>query len=236
MEQPRERLTAARHGDVAATLTGATDAADECPEAGRVHEGHVAQVDEQGGHLADAAQGFSELADRVGVELTARAAEGVLGGLFDVDVHPAHASFPDVPVVLIATDTDAVADEVDAALADRDTTVIRVRSGAEVADAVDLHVPDLVVLDLQIGNMGGMAVAMHLRAEGAMGRLPDASILMLLDRDADTFLAKRSDVDGWIIKPLDSFRLRRAAKALLAGDAYTESGTAETVPATAPAE
>ena len=33
---------------------------------------------------------------------------------------------------------------------------------------------------------------------------------MLLDREADMFLAKRSDADGWIVKPLDSFRLRRA--------------------------
>ena len=46
---------------------------------------------------------------------------------------------------------------------------------------------------------------------------------MLLDREADIFLARRSDVDGWLVKPLDSFRLRRAAKALLAGDAYTEA-------------
>lgn len=141
-----------------------------------------------------------------------------------------------MPVVLIATDNDAVADEVDAAVADESTTVLRVRAGAEVADAVDDNQPDLVVLDLQIGNMGGMAVAMALRAEATMGRLPDTSILMLLDREADTFLAKRSDVDGWMIKPLDSFRLRRAAKALLAGDTYVESPSAETVPAVAPTE
>lgn len=136
--------------------------------------------------------------------------------------------------MLIATDTDAVADEVDAAIADETTTVIRVRAGADVADAVDVHEPAIVVLDLQIGNMGGMAVAMHLRAESNMGRLPDAAILMLLDREADTFLAKRSDVDGWLIKPLDSFRLRRAAKALLAGDTFIEPATAVTVPAVAP--
>lgn len=136
--------------------------------------------------------------------------------------------------MLIATDTDAVADEVDAAIADEATTVIRVRAGADVADAVDVHEPAIVVLDLQIGNMGGMAVAMHLRAESNMGRLPDAAILMLLDREADTFLAKRSDVDGWLIKPLDSFRLRRAAKALLAGDRFIEPATAVTVPAVAP--
>lgn len=140
-----------------------------------------------------------------------------------------------MPTVLIATDTDAVADEVDAVIADGSTTVIRVRAGVDVHHAVDTHEPDMVVLDLQIGAMGGMAVAIHLRAEAQMGRLPDTSILMLLDREADIFLAKRSDVDGWVVKPLDSFRLRRAARALLAGDTYTEAATVETVPPVAPA-
>lgn len=141
-----------------------------------------------------------------------------------------------MPVVLIATDTDAVADEVDAAVGDTTTTIVRVRTGVEVSDAVEEHEPDLTVLDLQIGNMGGMAVAMGLRAEFHMGRLPDTGILMLLDREADVFLAKRSDVDGWLVKPLDSFRLRRAARAVLAGGDYAEPVSVETVPATAPPE
>jgi len=141
-----------------------------------------------------------------------------------------HATVPAVPTVLIATDTDAVADEVDAALGDQDTTVLRVRTGVEVPDAVAEHEPDLVVLDLQIGNMGGMAVASHLRAEVAMERLADVAILMLLDRQADVFLARRSEADGWLFKPLDSFRLRRAAKALLAGGDFHEATDIETVP------
>lgn len=135
--------------------------------------------------------------------------------------------------MLIATDTDAVAAEVEAAIGDADTTVVRLRTGVEVAAAVEVHRPDLVVLDLQIGNMGGMAVASHLRAEAGMGRLPDPPILMLLDRSADTFLARRSEADGWLIKPLDSFRLRRAATALLAGDGFEESPNVETVAAVA---
>ena len=141
-----------------------------------------------------------------------------------------------MPTVLIATDADAVADEVDAAVADETTTVIRLRAGVDVSDAVEDHQPDIVVLDLQIGSMGGMAVAKHLRAESAMGRLPDTSILMLLDREADMFLARRSEVDGYMVKPLDSFRLRRAVRALLAGDTYVEPSTVETVPAVAPAD
>ena len=75
--------------------------------------------------------------------------------------------------------------------------------------------PDLVVLDLQIGNMGGIAACLHLRHEAGAGRLPDVPVLMLLDRQADVFLARRSDADGWVVKPLDAFALRRAATAIL---------------------
>lgn len=136
--------------------------------------------------------------------------------------------------MLIATDSDAVAAEVDAALADATTTVTRVRSGAEVGPTVAEITPDLVVLDMQIGSMGAIAVAMHLEAEATMGRLPLTQILVLLDRDADTFLAARTEVDGWMIKPIDGFRLRRAARALLDGGTFTEWPSVETVPPVAP--
>lgn len=124
--------------------------------------------------------------------------------------------------VLIATDADEVHDEVAAALGGPGVTVRRVRSGAEVTPAVRAQAPDLVVLDLQIGNMGGMATCMALRLDAAAGRVPETNIVMLLDREADVFLARRSQADGWLIKPLDSFRLRKAYRAALAGEPYWE--------------
>jgi DNA-binding response OmpR family regulator len=78
------------------------------------------------------------------------------------------------------------------------------------------------VLDMQIGNMGGIATALSLEQEFEEGTTPWASILVLLDRPADVWLARRWGVDGWLVKPLDAFRLRRAAAALLAGDEYKE--------------
>lgn len=127
------------------------------------------------------------------------------------------ASVPGVTDVLIATDADAVYDEVEAALADETTRVLRVRSGTDVGPKVDEVQPDLVILDLQIGNMGGIAVSLHLRQEAAEGRLPEVPIVMLLDRQADVFMARRSGADGWVVKPLDAFALRRAATAVLEG-------------------
>jgi DNA-binding response OmpR family regulator len=119
--------------------------------------------------------------------------------------------------VLIATDADAVFAEVEAALVDEATTIVRVREGQAVAGAVAESTPDLVVLDLQIGNMGGIAACLHLRHEAGAGRLPEVPVLMLLDRQADVFLARRSDADGWVVKPLDAFSLRKAATAILQG-------------------
>ena len=124
--------------------------------------------------------------------------------------------------VLVATDADAVYAEVEAALADESTILTRVRSGQAVAGAVGESTPDLVVLDMQIGNMGGIATCLHLHHEAGAGRLPEVPVLMLLDRDVDEFLARRSGADGWVVKPLDAFSLRRAATAILAAEPVLE--------------
>jgi DNA-binding response OmpR family regulator len=127
-----------------------------------------------------------------------------------------------VPDVLIATDADWIHDEVDAALSDDTTRVQRVRAGREVAGAVSELEPDLVVLDLQIGNMGGIATFLHLEQEAEEGRLPAVPVLLLLDRPADVPIARGVGLRGWLVKPVDAFRLRRAAKALLDGQRYHE--------------
>ncbi len=57
----------------------------------------------------------------------------------------------------------------------------------------------------------------------ARGRAKTAKVLILLDRRADVFLARRCQADGWLLKPLDPIRLRRAVKALLAGGTYQDS-------------
>jgi DNA-binding response OmpR family regulator len=124
--------------------------------------------------------------------------------------------------ILVATDADWIRDEVEAALAGPDRSVRWVRHGVEVLPAVAELTPALVVLDLQIGNMGGMATCMALHLEAGVGRLPLVPVLMLLDREADVFLARRSDADGWLIKPIDAFRLRKAATALLEGGTFHE--------------
>ena len=129
-----------------------------------------------------------------------------------------------VPVVhvILATDADWLVDEVVAALGGPDTTFTHCRDGRAVAGVVKGRTPDLVILDLQIGTMGGIAVTMDLRLDESGGTLPHVPILMLLDREADIHMARRSGADGWLIKPLDALRLRRASRAVAGGGCYAE--------------
>jgi len=127
-----------------------------------------------------------------------------------------------MPEVLIVSDSPRVREEVVAGLPDVGITVRELNNGVDVRPAVLEHTPDLIVLDLQIGRMGGMAVALDLHLEAGAGRAPRVPVLMLLDRRADVFLARRSNVQGWVVKPLDPMRVGRAVTALLAGGPYED--------------
>jgi DNA-binding response OmpR family regulator len=116
--------------------------------------------------------------------------------------------------VLLATDADWLFADVAASLGGTHN-VHRVREGSAVAAAIAAVEPELVILDLQIGNMGGVATSLLIKQEARAGRLPDVPVLLLLDREADEFLATTSDADAWVTKPLNSLALRRVAQQLL---------------------
>ena len=127
-----------------------------------------------------------------------------------------------MPDVVVAADAPWVVDEVKGVLSDPDDRVRVVEAGVEVLPEVVADKPDLVILDLQIGNMGAMAACMELRLEESAGRIDHVPVLLLLDRRADVFLARRTEAEGWIIKPLDPIRLRKAIRAILADGSYED--------------
>jgi DNA-binding response OmpR family regulator len=119
--------------------------------------------------------------------------------------------------ILVATDADHVAADVTASLSGPDVSFTICREGRLVSSLVADGGVDLAILDLQIGSMGGMAVSMALRLDESAGSVPAVPVLMLLDRQADLHLAKRSAAEGWVIKPFDALQLKRAVKLVLAG-------------------
>ena len=119
-----------------------------------------------------------------------------------------------MPDLLLVADLPWVADAVRAALAD---TVgnLAVTGDPAAAPALALNEgAEVVLVDLQVGSMGGMAVARAIRAAARTAGVTPPAVGLLLDREADAFLAGRSAADGWIRKPFGAFELRRLVQRL----------------------
>jgi len=125
-----------------------------------------------------------------------------------------------VSAIVVASDAAFLRREVAAVASGPGIEIREVESGREVIASAHKDPPDLVVVDLQMGNMGGMAVCLELRLQESYGDLPHIPVLMLLDRRPDVHLARRSDAEGWLVKPLDPLRLRRAVREILDGGEY----------------
>jgi len=95
-------------------------------------------------------------------------------------------------------------------------------SGPDVLERVREGGVDLVVADLQIGSMGAMAICLELRHEESYGACDPVAFMMLLDRRADVFLARRSTADGFVVKPLEPLKVRQAVRALLRGESFED--------------
>ncbi len=124
--------------------------------------------------------------------------------------------------MLVVSDAPWVHEEIRAALPGGDTVVRSLTSGQAVRAAVGEQRPDLVILDMQMGDMGAIAVTYDLRLEESGDRLPNVAVLLLLDRQADVFLARQCQANGWLVKPLDPIRVRKAMKAVMAGGRFED--------------
>ncbi len=122
--------------------------------------------------------------------------------------------------ILVASDAPSVRREIASVTEGDEVEVVHAASGKDVVRMVLDEPPDLVVVDMQMGNMGGMAVCLELRLEESYLDIPHVPVLMLLDRRPDVFLARRSGAEGWLVKPLDPLRVRRATHRLLGGGTY----------------
>jgi twitching motility two-component system response regulator PilG len=111
-----------------------------------------------------------------------------------------------MPTLILVADTSWVANEVRAALAAEPWDIIQVSDPREATTTVDEMGAKAVVVDMQVGSMGGMAVIRDIR----QSLDPRPRLVLLLDRSADSFIARRAGADANVLKPIEAAELREA--------------------------
>ncbi|MBT8208716.1 MAG: response regulator [Acidimicrobiia bacterium] len=121
--------------------------------------------------------------------------------------------------VLVIADVPWVRNEVHAALTGSDLVLIDHADPETVNEAVISNRADIVVSDMQVASMGGMAIVRRVRSAAGMDGM-SIPVVLLLDRTADVFLARRAAATGWVQKPFSSRELETTVRAALKGDPF----------------
>jgi DNA-binding NarL/FixJ family response regulator len=121
--------------------------------------------------------------------------------------------------------------------------VAEARNGREAVELARLHHPDIVLMDLTMPEMGGLAATRLLTAE-----LPEVAVVVLTasEDDADLFEAIKSGAQGFLPKDLEATRFFALLDGVARGEPALTPGLARKVlgafarpdaaPATRPAD
>lgn len=113
-----------------------------------------------------------------------------------------------MPTVLVVADGAWVTNEVRSALSVGSWQIEELHDPRAVVDRLEESRLDAVIIDMQVGSKGGMAITRSIRQ--ATNELDRPHTVLLLDRSADRFLAKRAGADASVLKPINPTELRAA--------------------------
>lgn len=99
-------------------------------------------------------------------------------------------------------------------LASPEIDVFTARDGREVLRLTAERRPDVVVAAASLGQMGGFAISRELKMRADVpGADPAPRVIVLLEREADQWLAAWSRCDAWRRKPVSAEELRELVAA-----------------------
>lgn len=76
--------------------------------------------------------------------------------------------------------------------------------------------PDALVLSSSLGRLGGLACSREIKTSVQQGEIPDPKVVVLFEREADTWLAGWSRCDAWLVKPVNPLDAADLVRELLA--------------------
>jgi len=113
-----------------------------------------------------------------------------------------------MPTALLVADGSWVTNEVRSALSYGSWHVDTIADPRTAVERIGESRVDAVIIDMQVGSSGGMAIVRAIRQATDQAERP--RLVLLLDRAADVFLARRAGADAWVLKPFDAPELRTA--------------------------
>lgn len=134
--------------------------------------------------------------------------------------------------VVVVDDHPMVAEGIEALLESYDDlkVVATLSNGQELVDGIDTLTPDVVLLDLNMPNMNGLAAT-----EIILERRPETRILILSMHDSSEYIGTALNYGalGYVLKDVPTEEIKRAIDAVMQGQQYLCTGaTAALAPRT----
>jgi DNA-binding response OmpR family regulator len=97
-----------------------------------------------------------------------------------------------------------------------DREVLVVEDGENVVTLATARHVDVAVVGASLGAMGGFAVSRDLKMHGDVGAIVAPKVIIMIERQADSWLAAWSRCDAYVVKPVDIVQLENLVSELAA--------------------
>ncbi len=116
--------------------------------------------------------------------------------------------------IVICDDEDAIAHLVNMALGDAGYLCLRARDGEQAILLAAVEAPDLMILDVMMPKVDGIAACRRIKADPVLSRIPILMLTSLASVD-DKVKGLEAGADDYLAKPFDLRELHARVRALL---------------------